>query len=153
MFGPDMIWAIPIAAILGFWIFLIVAAVSRSRVRELEVRERIAMIERGLVPPPEVDPRGFERAMSHYDRRRGTAGHRHRRAGVTLIGVGLGVTLLIGLAGNEPVRVAIGVGGFLVTLGIAFLINSFFEQQQLPMDATPKTDGGASPAPEPNLRD
>jgi hypothetical protein len=153
MFGPDVFWAIPIAAILGFWIFLIVAALSRSRVRELEVRERIAMIERGLVPPPEVDPRGFERAMAHYDRRRGPVGHRHRRAGVTLIGVGLGVTMLIGLAGNEPVRVAIGVGGFLVALGIAFLINSLFEQQQLPMDAPPKNDGGTSPAPEPNLRD
>ena len=38
--------------------------------RELEVRERIAMIERGLVPPPEVDPRGFDRAMDRYERYR-----------------------------------------------------------------------------------
>ena len=26
------------------------------------------MIERGLVPPPEVDPHGFDRAMDRYDR-------------------------------------------------------------------------------------
>jgi len=26
----------------------------------MEIRERIAMIERGMVPPPEADPVGFE---------------------------------------------------------------------------------------------
>ncbi len=59
---------IPIIAIIGAFTTAIVATLSRARVRELEVRERIAMIERGLVPPPEVDPRGFDRAMDRYDR-------------------------------------------------------------------------------------
>jgi hypothetical protein len=152
MFGPDTFWAIPIAAILGFWLFMIVASISRSRVRELEVRERIAMIERGLVPPPEVDPRGFDRAMSRYDRRRANGPHRHRRAGVALVGVGLGLMLMIGIAGHEPSQ-AIGVGGFLVVLGAAFLVNSLFEQHQPRVDAPPKTDGVTSPAPEPARRD
>jgi hypothetical protein len=153
MYGPEVF--VPVAAILGFWAFMVVRSIFRARVRELEVRERIAMIERGLVPPPEVDPRGFERAMSHYDRydrRRGPAAHRHRRAGVTLIGVGLGLMLMIGFAGDEP-RSAIGVGGFLVALGVAFLINSLFEQRQLPTDSPPKPDGGTSPDPEPARRD
>ena len=48
---------------IGTFTYVIVLTLSRARVRELEVRERIAMIERGLVPPPEVDPRGFDRAM------------------------------------------------------------------------------------------
>src|SRR5713226_8062452 len=152
MFGPDTFWAIPIAAILGFWVFMVVASISRSRVRELEVRERIAMIERGLVPPPEVDPHGFERAMSRHDRRRGFGSQRHRRAGITLIGVGLGLMLMIGFAGNEA-RQGIGVGGFLVALGLAFLINNLFEQHHLPPDTPPKTDTSASPTtPEPTRR-
>ena len=43
------------------------------RMRELRIRERIAMIEKGLVPPPEVDPAGFDRAMGRYDRQVRTA--------------------------------------------------------------------------------
>jgi hypothetical protein len=152
MDGAGAFWAIPTVMILGFWAFMVVLSISRSRVRELEVRERIAMIERGLVPPPEVDPRGFERAMSRYDRGRGTGGHRHRRAGVALIGVGLGLMLMIGFAGNEPNK-AIGVGGFLVVLGMAFVINSLFEQHRFSTDAPPKSDRDPSPAPEPPRRD
>jgi hypothetical protein len=59
---------IPIVAIIGAFVTAIVATLSRARVRELEIRERIAMIEKGLVPPPEVDPHGFDRAMDRYDR-------------------------------------------------------------------------------------
>ncbi len=33
---------------------------SRRQVREMEHRERLAMIERGLVPSPELDPAAFE---------------------------------------------------------------------------------------------
>ena len=61
---------IPIFGIIGSFTYVIVLTLSRARVRELEVRERIAMIERGLVPPPEVDPRGFDRAMDRYERYR-----------------------------------------------------------------------------------
>ena len=52
---------IPIVGTICTFAYIIVLTLSRARVRELEVRERIAMIERGLVPPPEVDPRGFDR--------------------------------------------------------------------------------------------
>src|ERR1700730_12185130 len=110
---------IPITAIVGAFTYAIVRSTHRARVRELEIRERIAMIERGLVPPPEVDPRGFDRAMSRYGRRRdrrpARGPDRHRRAGVALVGVGLGLRLMIGIAGHDPSQ-AIGVGGFLVVL-------------------------------------
>ena len=47
----------------------IVKSIGWARVRELEVRERIAMIEKGLIPPPESNPRGFEaRRMDSMDR-------------------------------------------------------------------------------------
>lgn len=120
---------IPIVAILGGITVVIVTIMSRARLRELEIKERIAMIERGMVPAPEADPRGFDRAMGRMEalsRLRATAPARHRRAGITLMGIGFGLMVLIGFAGEEP-RSAIGVGGFLVVLGLAFFINALFE--------------------------
>jgi hypothetical protein len=123
---------IPISVILGVFVLMIVRTVVRARVRELEIRERIAMIERGLVPAPEVDPRGFDRAMTRLERREFRSGSgRHRRAGVTLMGVGFGLMVLIGFTANEA-SVAIGVGGFLVVIGIAFFINSLIDGGSAP---------------------
>lgn len=149
---------IPLVAIVTFWVYMIVHSVGRARVRELEIRERIAMIEKGLVPSPEADPRGFDRAMGRYDRRyelhRGGP-YRHRRAGVTLIAVGLGLMLMIGIAGQEP-QSAIGVGGFFVLLGIAFIVNSVIDQTRLDEVNSGKSDSGSSmsgpPAPDSSPR-
>jgi hypothetical protein len=123
---------VPITAILAVFAFVTIRTFLRARVRELEIRERIAMIEKGLVPPPEIDPRGFDRAMDRVDRlheyraRYSGGSGRHRRAGVTLMGVGFGLMVLIAFTSNET-SVAIGVGGFLVVMGIAFFINSLME--------------------------
>lgn len=103
------------------------------------------MIERGLVPPPEVDPRGFDRAMDRYERYRYRAPGRHRRAGVTLMGVGFGLMLLIGVAGDER-NGGIGVGGFLVIMGLAFFINSLFDQ---PRDQYPPVPSRPAGGPDP----
>jgi hypothetical protein len=138
-------FVIPIVAIVGAFAYAIIQTLAKSRVRELEVRERIAMIERGLVPPPEVDPRGFDRAMNLLERR-GTG--RHRRAGITLMGVGFGLMVMIGFAGGEP-GAAIGVGGFLVIMGAAFLVNSLFEN---PVDRPLGGPGTFTSAPPPPPR-
>ena len=140
MYSPFLI---AIVAIVGSFTYSIVRAISNARVRELEVRERIAMIERGLVPPPEKDPQGFERAMNRYDRvreridddadwypRRRTPG-RYRSAGVTLMGVGFGLMLMIGVAGGA-VEAGIGVGGFLVVMGLAFFVNGWLSRDEPP---------------------
>ena len=120
---------IPIVAIVCVFVFAMVRAIAHSRVRELEVRERIAMIERGLVPPPEKDPQGFDRAMMIADRLRDDDGrysrrspHRYRTGGITMIGIGFGLMILISFAGDAPGS-GIGVGGFLVVMGLAFLLN------------------------------
>jgi hypothetical protein len=142
----DMRWIIgpliPIVAIIGAFATAIVNSIQRARIRELEIRERIAMIEKGLVPPPEVDPRGFDRAMHIYDRVsiRSNAASRHRRAGIVLIGVGLGMMVLIGFSGAPDE--GFGVGGFLAVLGLAFLINSLFELRHPP--ALPPANGSAA---------
>jgi hypothetical protein len=137
---------IPIVAIVGAFATAIIATLSRARVRELEIRERIAMIEKGLVPPPEVDPHGFDRAMDRYDRIR-AAGlsrpRRHRSAGVTVMGVGFGLMVLIAFAGESPSE-AIGIGGFLVVIGLAFFLNSLFDHRDEPVvgSAPPRPSAG-----------
>jgi Domain of unknown function (DUF6249) len=140
-----LIVLVPIAAIAGAFGTAIAATMARARVRELEIRERIAMIEKGLMPPPEVDPRGFDRAMDHYDRARWTTSSaRHRRAGIVLLAIGIGLFLMIGIAGDEP-NAGIGVGGFVAVLGLAFLINSLFERQThdpAPPPGSPGTPSG-----------
>ena len=122
----DILYFIPIIAILGGFTIAITAILSGMRMRELKIRERIAMIEKGLVPPPEVDPAGFDRAMGRYDRseRRGRyAAGRHRRAGIMLIGVGLGLMVLISRRFSAR-RGLPAPAGFLAILGLAFLISS-----------------------------
>jgi hypothetical protein len=139
---------IPVVAILAGCAVAIVGTIARNRVRELEIRERIAMIEKGLVPPPEVDPRGFDRAMDEQDRQAYTArsrpSGRHRRGGVTLIGIGFGLMVLIifveGDVGN-----GIGVGGFLVIMGVAFLINGLFESREWRQMPPPPAPGPPPP--------
>jgi hypothetical protein len=133
---------IPIVAIVSGCVVAIVATVTRNQVRALEIRERIAMIERGLVPPPEVDPRGFDRAMNRYDRRAMSrydqhGSLRHRRVGIIFMGIGFGLMVLIAVSGDS-LREGLGVGGFFVVMGLAFFINALFEP------ASP-SDAGSSP--------
>ncbi len=143
---------VPIIAILGWVVVTVVNSIARARVREMEVRERIAMIERGLVPAPEADPNGFDRAMDRYERTRyryeryGYRTHgRYRRAGITLMGVGFGLMFMLGFLTGEP-RVGLGVGGFLAILGIAFFLNSLFEADPPSSTAFPS---GKPPIPPP----
>jgi hypothetical protein len=148
-------FVIPVVAIIAWAVIAVMRSMNSARIRELEIRERIAMIERGLVPPPEVDPGGFERAMKSFDRAnllrdaaRRTAyrtAPRHRRAGITLLGVGFGLMFLIGVAGNDP-QSGIGVGGFLVILGLAFFVNSLFEGRP----PEPSAQAPAVPPPSAN---
>ena len=139
--GPFLI---PITAIAGGILAGIVATVTRARVRELEIRERIAMIERGMVPPPESDPEGFDRRMQSMDRlHRGHVAPRHRSAGIVLIAVGLGMAVLLTYAGDVP-RQAIGIGGFIVILGLGFFVNSLFATQPPP---PPRSNQPPAPPP------
>jgi hypothetical protein len=124
-----MMMLVPVVAVIGGFTIVIVKILSNARVRELELRQRIAMIERGLVPAPETDPKGFEQAMALQQQLRNNPSKsavRHRRVGITIMGIGFGLMLLIGVAGGSP-ESGIGVGGALVVLGIAFFVNSIFD--------------------------
>jgi hypothetical protein len=89
------------------------------------------MIERGPgARRPEVDPRGFERAMARHDTvilPKSRA--RSRSAGIVFMGMGAALMFLIGFAGGEP-GAAIGVGGAIIIVGVAFLVNGLMSGGQ-----------------------
>jgi hypothetical protein len=146
--GFVFLFILPIVGIVAGCVVAIVTTIARKEVRALEIRERIAMIERGLVPPPEVDPRGFERAMNEYDRRRRgrrPGGPRHRRSGIMAMAVGFAMMALVGIAGDSP-REALGFGGAFVIFGLAFFISSLFEDSP-PSQLEPPPSSPPSPQP------
>lgn len=114
-------------------ILLLMAMHNRRYMRELAHRERMAMIERGLVPSPESDPAEFEAATGlatpppppTLPKR----GDRFRTVGVAMIGLGLGLAFLIGMTGGDP-EVGLGVGGAWVALGAASLLNYFLIRRE-----------------------
>jgi hypothetical protein len=94
----------------------------RKRFREMAHRERLAMIDRGLVPPPEVDPASFERRAG-LEAPISRAAERSRSIGIIMIGLGLAFMVMISFAAESP-EVGVGIGGAFAVLGAAFLFNS-----------------------------
>jgi hypothetical protein len=111
--------------VLGGVALMITAMNNRRRLLEIAHRERVAMIERGLLPTPELDPAGFESGSGLSPRRNtGRSGERYRTAGVLMIGTGLGLMVLLTFAAGVP-EIGVGVGGAWAVLGGALLLNYF----------------------------
>ena len=110
--------------ILGGMAVLYMAMSNRRALREMEHRERLAMIQRGLVPSPEMDPVAFEAAVAPSVEPFAPAGRadRWRSAGVVCIGLGLGLMVMLTFAAGEP-GAGIGVGGAFAMLGATLLFN------------------------------
>jgi hypothetical protein len=130
-------------------IILVISMIQRGRLRELAHRERLARIERGLAPPPEVDPASFERALGQptWDERVVERSARYRRAGVIVMGLGAGIWMVIGFAAGEP-GVAFGVGGAIFVLGLALYLISETELRHASRTRRSSTSEPAS-HPEP----
>jgi hypothetical protein len=96
---------------------------SRRQIREMEHRERLAMIERGLVPAPESDPGAFDRKFTTARTPESTSAARARTGGVTMISLGLAFMFLLSFAAGAP-GVGFGVGGAFALVGAGFFVNS-----------------------------
>lgn len=119
-------WIIPVVAIVAWAAIVMYRMHVAGRMREQAHRERLAMIEKGLVPPPEGDSKQFDAMMDwHPSTVLGSSQAAHsRRTGITLIGVGIGLWLMLYVLGTGRVS---GVGALLIAIGIAFLVNAVFE--------------------------
>jgi hypothetical protein len=94
---------------------------GRQRMREMAVKERISLIDKGLVPSPEADPARFD-AFVGPRRSVNKVAARFQSAGILIMGLGLALALVIGVAARE-LGVGIGIGGGLAILGMAAFIN------------------------------
>jgi hypothetical protein len=105
---------------------------ARQRLQELAIRERIALIERGLVPSPEADPARFEKLMS-VRRPANPSGARYQSAGVLIMGLGAALAVMLAFTARQ-IGVGIGLGGALAILGLAIFINGALISAGPPVD-------------------
>jgi hypothetical protein len=101
--------------IIGGVVIVVAGMRHRARMMEMAHRERLAMIERGLTPPPELS--------AAYQARPAARSNRLLSFGIVIVGLGLGLAMLIGFASREP-EIAVGVGGAIVVLGAAFIVTA-----------------------------
>ena len=115
--GPEVVAIfIPIIAVLGGVAIAIAAVVTAGKKKELEHRERIAALEKGL-PLPEAPPEPIKRPAF--------AGR--RAAGLVIFGFGIALT--IGISVAETFQE--GVWGLLfIFVGIGLLIAAFLDKRE-----------------------
>lgn len=120
--GGILAVSIPLVVLVVGGAMIVMALRGWQRLKELAVQERIAMIEKGLVPSPASDPAGFESAMAR--RPISARALRYRSAGLVLTGVGLALMILLLFVMPAAVRgVAVGVGGAIIVLGLTMFGN------------------------------
>ena len=115
-----------------FVIFL--AMRQRSELLERQHRERMAMIERGQIPLPDQTLRRGSGASG--------ASSRALSLGIIVVGLGLALMTIIGIAGETP-TVGIGIGGAIVILGASFIVRSLVVRPESQNSSLP-------PSPPPN---
>jgi hypothetical protein len=151
MSTDDIIFSlVPLFLILAGVVIVVAAMRYRAKVLELVHRERVAMIERGMMPT-ELEPAALE-----SQRLRGAAGVRTRSFSLGIVVVGLGFALMsaVGIAGQAP-QEGVGVGGAIVIIGAAFIVRGLLAPQinsAAPSASTPPsraTHGSAAVPPPP----
>jgi hypothetical protein len=107
--------------ILGMFMgVLIIYLGLRQRSEQLQMlhRERMAMIEKGQIP--------LNDGVGAYEGRRRAAALPSSRSlslGIIIVGLGLALMTIIGVAGESP-EVGIGVGGAIAIIGASFIVRS-----------------------------
>ena len=149
---------VPIILIIGGLVIAALAIRSRAQLRALAHQERLAMIERGMTPPP-AKGRVFSGLLpGSWDDMKGATRYRddparRRASAVVMLGFGVALAVLIWVAGDDP-RSAVGVGGFFVVMGLALFVISFMPRPESaappeppPTTSEPATASGTEPRP------
>jgi hypothetical protein len=127
---------------------------NRRKLREMEHRERLAMIQHGLMPAPEVDPYEFDlrAGIEPGPDAESPSASRWRTGGVFFLGLGLALMMLLSVAAGQP-EAGVGVGGAFAVLGVVFLFNSFLPSRgrraSWPPSVPPRRPDRARQAPPP----
>jgi len=120
--GGILAIAIPIITLLAGVGVMLIALHGRQRLKELAYQERIALIEKGLVPSPESNPAGFESVLER--RTLSVRAIRFRSAGLMMTGFGLALMILLFFILPRAGRgIAVGLGGAITLVGLTVLGN------------------------------
>jgi hypothetical protein len=135
MSGDEVAVALISMATLIAGVVVIMAGLRyRAQIRELRHRERMAMIDKGLLPPPE-----FQAADGSVEPHQ-----RSRSFGIILVGLGFALMFLIGVAGGA-LDVGIGIGGAVAILGAAFIVRSVYSPSRA--SSMPHLERPSAPSP------
>jgi hypothetical protein len=119
---------------------------SRRQIREMEHRERLAMIERGLSPPLDFESAAADRTLSNEDASRNTRILRWRTAAIVMIGLGLAYFFLVTFAVKNP-EIGIGVGGAFAMIGASFFANAMMLQRSFNPHGIRRPEPRVPPSP------
>ena len=125
-----LFFLLPIAVMITGVVVVMAGLRHRAKMLELVHRERVAMIERGIMPP-ELNP---ILAESHRLRDGGLARGRSFSVGIIVVGFGLALMTVIAVAGGD-VTTGIGIGGAIAILGAAFIVRSVLTASAEPLAA------------------
>jgi len=131
----DLLFAMfPLLTLVGLFVLAAIWISRRARIRELAHHERLAMIEKGLMPPAEFFPDGFDAGAPGVSDPGAPplsrTASRFRSAGVMFVGIGIAVGMIIGIAAFEP-TIGLGVGGAIAAIGAAMIVNGVLGEREL----------------------
>lgn len=118
--GDVAFWSLAMVMIIGGVVIVLAAMMRRQKIIEMAHKERMAMIERGVGPavPNPADP------MAMLQQGRTTVAMARSRmlsGGIAVIGLGMALMTLIGIAAGEA-AIAVGIGGAVAVLGASFVV-------------------------------
>ena len=116
-----LILLLPLVGLVGVLLLAAHWISVRRSIRELEIKERLALIEKGIAPAPERTASGSLESEPVPAAR----ADRYRTAGILLVGLVRALMLLLGAAAGIP-TIAVGVGGAIAIVGGALIANSLF---------------------------
>ena len=117
----------------GGVLLILMAMYQRTKTLEMQHRERLAMIEKGLVPEPGRNPAQFDTWQHAQTRWAPAVG---TRIGIMIMALGLGFMFIVGFAGGAG-SAAIGVGGAIMVVGVAFIVNGELQRRSQPPPMPP----------------
>lgn len=105
-------------SVLGGFAIAFYAIWQKSKSRELRHREHMAMIEKGIVPPPLAE------AFAAGDEKPAKV---RRESGIMMICIGIALMMFFGLSSGS--WRSVWIGGFVLMFGVASLISALLDER------------------------